>query len=43
VIRIDARRQLTNPTEVLRANSWKVLELMAGAIGTLDEQHKGIF
>ncbi|HCN08299.1 MAG TPA: hypothetical protein DIT01_10220, partial [Lentisphaeria bacterium] len=43
VIRIDARRHLTKPTEVLRANSWKVLELTAGASGTLDEQHKGIF
>jgi hypothetical protein len=43
VIRIDARRKLTNPTEILRANSWKILELTASASGTLDEQHKGIF
>ena len=43
VIRTDARRKLSDPTEVLRANSWKVLELTAGASGTLDERHKGIF
>ncbi|MFM1550530.1 MAG: hypothetical protein ACKJSG_14095, partial [Lentisphaeria bacterium] len=43
VIRIDARRKLSDPTEVLRANSWKILELTAGASGTLDERHKGIF